>query len=93
MKNRICQLWILWVTLFVGDLIKQEQELISVTADVLIHDRNINTLIQHEVVEINRNSKSVKVKNLYDGILFEDTYDSLLIATGSTPMLPPFLPC
>ena len=71
---------------FVGDLIKDEGELISVTADVMKNKRGIPTYIHHEVTRIDREKKNVTVKNLETGETFERSYDKLVIATGAAPI-------
>jgi len=45
---------------------------------------NINIFINHEVLSINANDKSMVVKNLLTGEIINDTYDKLVIATGAT---------
>ncbi len=75
---------------FVGDMIKQTEELISLTPEELINDRSIDTKIAHEVLSIDRNEKTVSVKNLNSGEIFTDNYDKLVLATGATPIVPPF---
>lgn len=71
---------------FVGDLIKDESELISVTADVMRTKRGIPTFTHHEVTSIDREAKTVSVKNLETGECFVRPYDKLVIATGAAPI-------
>ncbi len=46
--------------------------------------------VHHEVVSINPDSKTVTVKNLTTGVVFDESYDKLLISTGATPVKPSF---
>lgn len=71
---------------FVGDIIKEADELISVTADVMRDKRGIPTFIHHEVTAIDRENKTVTVKNLDTGDIFSRPYDKLVIATGASPV-------
>ena len=71
---------------FVGDLIKDESDLISVTADVMKNKRGIPTYIHHEVTGIDRTGKTVTVRNLETGESFVRPYDKLVIATGASPI-------
>ena len=48
----------------------------------------INT--RHEVVKVDPEKKQVMIKCLTEGTLFLDSYDKLVIATGATPIRPPF---
>lgn len=43
---------------------------------------------EHEVLEINKDQKSLLVKNLKTGDLFKDYYDKLVLATGAAPFVP-----
>jgi len=49
---------------------------------------NIDIKIQHEVVEIHPELKTIKVKNLSTGAFFSDAYDKLIIATGAKAFIP-----
>lgn len=43
----------------------------------------------HEVLEADPDARTLKVKNLETGELFEDRYDELVLATGSRAAIPP----
>ncbi len=51
--------------------------------------KGINTLTSTEVTGINRDKKSVEIKNLKDGSEETLNYDKLVLATGSSPRLLP----
>ncbi|MEH6990944.1 CoA-disulfide reductase [Cytobacillus firmus] len=53
-------------------------------------ERNIKTHLQHEVLKVDTNKKEVTVKDLASGKTFTDTYDKLMIGTGTFPIMPPF---
>ncbi|KRN89350.1 FAD-dependent oxidoreductase [Ligilactobacillus ceti] len=61
--------------------IPQEEQLILQTPAVLKKRFNIDALVEHEVTAIDPVAKTVTVK--HQGESFVDTYDKLLIATGS----------
>ncbi|WGI36738.1 FAD-dependent oxidoreductase [Mesomycoplasma lagogenitalium] len=50
----------------------------------------VDVKIAHEVVEINREEKYVLVKDLNTGETFKDTYDKLVYAGGTWPIVPAF---
>lgn len=50
---------------------------------------NIDVHTSHEIVEIDAENKKLVVKNLETGETFEDNYDSLILANGSSPTVPP----
>ena len=51
--------------------------------------RDIEVHIRHEVTAIDTSSRTVSVRRLDDGTVFDDRYDQLLIATGATAVRPP----
>lgn len=50
---------------------------------------NMNLKTGHEVLSIDKSSKTLKIKDLSNGNIFSDTYDKLVIATGASPIRPP----
>lgn len=50
---------------------------------------NVDVRIQHEVSNINPESKSLEIKNLFSNEVFTDYYDKLILATGASAMIPP----
>jgi len=51
--------------------------------------RQLNKLLEHEALSIDAPGKRVEVKNLSSGEVFWVDYDSLIIATGSRPIILP----
>ena len=73
----------------VGDVIRNRDALLLMTP-ALMHDRfRVDVRVQNEVLAIDRARKMVQVKNLADGSIYEEAYDKLVIATGSSPLRPP----
>lgn len=52
-------------------------------------DRQITKLLMHEAVSINHGEKNVLAKNLKTGNIISVPYDSLIIASGAEPFIPP----
>ncbi len=52
-------------------------------------DKQITKLLEHEAQRINPVEKNVEVKNLKTGETISVPYDSLIIAAGATPFIPP----
>ncbi len=44
--------------------------------------------MEHEVLSVDHTNKKVKVKNLNTGEEFEDSFDKVVLATGSKPIIP-----
>lgn len=51
--------------------------------------KEIDVLIRHEAIGIDRQAKKVTVRNLENDETSEVPYDRLILATGSTPFIPP----
>lgn len=73
---------------YLGDMIKDADDLISLNAETLSKKRGIPTFIHHKVLEIDRNKKTLKVLNIDTKEEFEVHYDKLVIATGAKPAVP-----
>ena len=72
----------------VGDVIPQRASLMLQTPQAMKKKFNIDVRVRNEVVAIDRQNKQVQVKNLESGEVYAEPYDTLVIATGSSPMRP-----
>ena len=50
---------------------------------------NIDVRVESEVISINKENKTVDVKKLKTGEIYTESYDTLVISTGSSPLKPP----
>ncbi|MDN6162216.1 MAG: FAD-dependent oxidoreductase [Atopostipes sp.] len=50
---------------------------------------NIDVHTSHEILEVDPDKKQVSVKKLNTGEVFQDHYDKLIFANGSSPTVPP----
>lgn len=73
---------------YIGDVIKSRESLLVQTPQAMKSKFNIDVRVENEVMRINREEQTVDVKNS-DGILYQESYDNLIIATGSSPLKPP----
>ena len=73
---------------YIGDVIKSRSALFVETPQNIKDKFNIDVRISSEVLEIDRENKKVTVKNLKDGKTYQENYDKLVIATGSSPLRP-----
>lgn len=74
---------------FVGNVIEDEAKLLVATPDLFNHRFNIEVHTEHEVLQINREKKTILVKNLQDDSVSEEPYDALVLSTGSKAIRPP----
>lgn len=70
---------------FLSDVISEREDLLLQTPTSLFSRFRIDVRVRSMVTAINRDSKTVTVKNLETGETFEDNYDKLIISTGAKP--------
>lgn len=73
----------------VGKVIPRRDSLLVMTPGKLSGRTGVDVRTLSEVTAINRPSKTVSVHNLNTGETYEESYDKLIISTGSTPIRPP----
>lgn len=73
----------------IEDRVKKPEDLVTLTPQALTNKRGIPTFIRHEVKHLDAAAKKVVVENLDTGERFEERYDKLVLATGSSASLPP----
>ncbi len=72
----------------VGDVIRSRGALLLMTPERMRERFRVDVRVQNEVTKINREAKTVTVKRLETGEEYEEAYDELVIATGSSPLRP-----
>lgn len=75
---------------YIGDVITDKEELTLQTPESFYNRFNVNVKVHHEVTAVHPNRKTVEVKNLDTGEVFEEKYDKLLLSPGAKPIKPPF---
>ena len=73
---------------YIGDTIKSRDALLLQTPEEMKDKYNIDVRIKNEVLEIDPDAKKVIVKDLQTDKIYEESYDDLVIATGSSPLKP-----
>ena len=74
---------------YIGNVIKRKDNLLLQTPEAMKIRFNIDVRVRTEVIEIDRNNKKVRVKNLETGQTYSETYDKLLLSPGAEPINPP----
>lgn len=74
---------------YIGDVIKSRDALLLQTPQGMKKKFNIDVRIYTEVIKIYPERKCVSVRNLETNETYEEAYDNLVIATGSSPLKPP----
>lgn len=73
---------------YIGDVITEPEELTLQTPESFFKRFRINMKIHHEVISIHPECKTVSVKNLENGEIFEENYDKLILSPGAKPTQP-----
>lgn len=76
------------IALHVADVVKDPQGLFYSSPEALA-DLGVTTKMKHDVLDVNVKEKTVTIKNLETNETFEDTFDKLIVTTGSWPIQPP----
>ncbi|PLR83697.1 CoA-disulfide reductase [Bacillus sp. V33-4] len=74
---------------YIGETIKNREELLVQTVEGMSKKFNLDIRNLSEVTKINRNEKTVLVKNLKTNETFEESYDVLILSPGAKPIVPP----
>ena len=72
---------------YVGEFYDNPNTMIARTAEATIKS-GIDLKVKHEVLKIDAKNKKILVKDIVNNKEFEDSYDSLLIATGAKSIIP-----
>lgn len=72
----------------VGDLIPRSGDLVVRPPEQFKKKQNIDARVNHEVLGVDTDRRSVQVKDLESGRTFHEGYDQLLVATGAAPFIP-----
>lgn len=75
---------------YIGGEIEDKEELTLQTPESFYARFRIDAKVRHEVTAIDPEKKTVTVKNLTTGDVFDETYDKLLVSTGAKPVKPNF---
>jgi NADPH-dependent 2,4-dienoyl-CoA reductase/sulfur reductase-like enzyme/peroxiredoxin family protein/TusA-related sulfurtransferase/rhodanese-related sulfurtransferase len=74
---------------YIGEVIKQRDSLMVMTPEKFKGRTGIEVRVQQEVLEIHTDKKFVRVKNHQTGEVYTEPYDKMILATGSSPLIPP----
>ncbi len=73
---------------YIGGVIEDPGDLTLQTPESFFSRFRIHMKVHHEVTAIHPDKKSVSVKNLETGKVFEESYDKLLLSPGAKPVFP-----
>ena len=73
---------------YIGDVIADPSALTLQTPESFFSRFRVNMKVRHEVTAIHPDKKTVFVKNLETGEVFEESYDKLILSPGAKPTQP-----
>ena len=73
---------------YIGGVIEDPEDLTLQTPESFYTRFRIHMKVHHEVTAIHPDRKTVSVKNLNTGEVFEESYDKLLLSPGAKPVWP-----
>ncbi len=76
---------------YIGGTIESRENLLLQTPELMSSKFNADVRVSSEVIKIRKEEKKVIVKDKKTGKTYEESYDYLIISTGSTPLTPPIL--
>jgi len=73
----------------IGGSIQERDNLLLQTPEAFNQRFNVDVRVLNEVLSIDREKKTVEVKNLETNEVYTEAYDTLVLSPGSTPIQPP----
>jgi len=73
----------------IGGVIAAREDLLLQTPESFNRRYNVDVRVQSEVLSIDRQAKTVKVKNIRTGDTYDEKYDTLILSPGGSPIKPP----
>lgn len=68
-------------------MIENAEQLVLMNPEMFLTRYNIEARVHNEVIAINKKEKSITVKNVLTGEIYEETYDKLVLTPGASPIL------
>jgi len=73
---------------YVGDVIREESKLLLASPALFRNRFNIEVRTSHEALSIDREGKSLLIRDLITNTEYTEPYDALVLSPGSLPMIP-----
>lgn len=74
---------------YIGGTIEKRDALLLQTPEGFNRRFRVDVRVNNEVTKINKEAKTIEVKNVVDGTTYVEAYDTLVLSPGSTPLKPP----
>lgn len=77
---------------FLSRIVKESGDLVLMSPEQFKKQYNIIAKTSHEVLKVNADKKTVTVKDLTSGKEFDESYDTLVLSPGASPVMPRSIP-
>ncbi|QDV76439.1 FAD-dependent oxidoreductase [Botrimarina mediterranea] len=74
---------------YIGGEIASRDKLLVAPVEMLRERHRLDVRTRQEVIAIDREAKSVRIRDLNEGREYEESYDKLILAPGAAPIRPP----
>lgn len=74
---------------YIGGTIKDRKKLLVQTVKGMSERFNLDIRVLSEAIQINSDAKTIVIKNLQTGEIYEESYDKLLLSPGAYPIVSP----
>jgi NADPH-dependent 2,4-dienoyl-CoA reductase/sulfur reductase-like enzyme/rhodanese-related sulfurtransferase len=74
---------------YVGGEIAERNKLLIVTPERLRDRFNLDVRTRSSVESVDRSAKAIRVRDLATGLVYDESYDKLILAPGAAPLRPP----
>ncbi|MFC3040581.1 CoA-disulfide reductase [Virgibacillus xinjiangensis] len=74
---------------YIGETIKDRQKLLVQTVESMASRYKLDIRTFSEVIQINREKRSLVVRNVQTNEKYEETFDELILSPGARPIVPP----
>jgi len=74
---------------YIGNSITDREDLLLQTPESFKARFNVDVRVRSEVLSIDRDVKTVSVKNKLTGAVYSQPYDTLILSPGGAPIIPP----
>ncbi len=74
---------------YIGEVIPNRDSLLVHTIEGMSKQLNVDIRNFNEVIKINRAEKTVTVKDIKTGEVYQESYDQLILSPGAKPIVPP----
>ena len=74
---------------YIGGTIAERDALLVQTPEGMHKRFNIDVRVENEAVSIDKENKTIEIKEISTGRVYTENYDTLILSPGSTPLKPP----